>query len=53
MHSREFERLKKNTGKGCVQGFIWEIEAPGDGLLILCISPDANQFLSGIFFVLG
>ena len=34
MYSREFQRLKiKDTGKGCLQGLIWEIEAPGDGLL--------------------
>ena len=34
MNSREFERLKiKDMGKGCLQGFIWDIEAPGDGLL--------------------
>ena len=34
MNSREFERLKvKRYGQRFLQGFIWEIEAPGDGLL--------------------
>ena len=35
MNSWEFDslKIKKDTGKGCLQGFIWEMEAPSDGLL--------------------
>lgn len=34
MNLRKFDSLKiKDTGKGCLQGFIWEMEALSDGPL--------------------